>query len=350
MIFCGDTVFQGKFDDNIFKECDESFLKKSKVINLESLIEIQSMKKISSGIGLISSPDIVEFLKAMHVKACIMANNHITDFDVSIDKQKRFLKDCDIDSCGAGNNLSSAIEPCIIEENNTKTAILSFGWETISCIAADETSKGVNPLRYNHILKLVDSYLTKYPDTLLTVVFHWNYEYEKYPQPAHRKLAFKLIEMGVNAIIGHHPHIVQGAEIYRGRPIFYSLGNFYFRAGIHSGFKVTPPPEAYDGLCVEISDDIDKTMLYWTHLTSDGNLLLKKREELKQSAKIAKLTPFKNMSHQEYIAWFKANRYKNRLLPIYKNPESKVETLINDLWVGTRQQIIDFMVRLKSRH
>ncbi|MFH2018657.1 MAG: CapA family protein, partial [bacterium] len=57
---------------------------------------------------------------------------------------------------------------------------------------------------------------------------HWGQEYQKTSNSLQRKLARELIDLGVDAIIGHHPHVVQEMEIYKNRPIFYSLGNFVF--------------------------------------------------------------------------------------------------------------------------
>ena len=350
MIFCGDTIFPGHYAPSIVEECDKEFVTKPKIVNLESLIALQKMKKTSPGIGLVSSTDTISFLEAMQVKGCVLANNHVTDFDLSIEEQKSFLRKHGIESCGAGDDIFQASKPCFYGEDEAETGVLAFGWETISCVAATAQKKGVNPLRYDHIVDSVGDFFRQNPKKRLVVVFHWDYEYERYPQPAHRKLAFELIEMGVDAIIGHHPHIVQGAEVYKERPIFYSLGNFYFPAGVHSGFKVVPPKVAYDGLCVEIAADARKCILYWTRLLENGRLVLLNKEKFLESDKIASLTPFAGMPHGEYIDWFKRHRHKKKLLPVYKDPHSRFETRFNDTWVSTRQNLIDFMVRLKSRH
>jgi poly-gamma-glutamate synthesis protein (capsule biosynthesis protein) len=350
MIFCGDTIFTGTFDSAIVSECDKNFLQRPKAVNLESLIDLGQMKKTAPGIGLLSSPDIVDLFKAIQVEICLLANNHVTDFDVSIESQKRFLSESGIRACGAGDDLEMASLPCFFTQDDEEYGILPFGWETISCVAATDRSKGVNPLRYGHIMESVKNFFDEFPGKRLVVVFHWNYEYEQYPQPAHRKLAYDLIEMGVEAIIGHHPHIVQGAELHRGKPIFYSLGNFYFPAGVHSGFPVTPPDKAYHGLCVELSSkEASRPTLYWTHLGKNGRLRIENEEKLDESEKIAELTPFAGMPHEEYIEWFRKHRHKKRLLPIYKDPAAKLATTLNDLWVGTRQQLIDFLVRMRSR-
>lgn len=349
MIFCGDTIFTGNFSKDLLDNCNIEFAAKPKIVNLESLIKLEeNMEKISPGIGLLSSIDTLEFLKALHIKACILANNHVTDFDISISKLINILAERGIGSCGAGEDLKRASAPYFFEHQGKKIGVLAFGWKTISCIYATQNTKGVNPLKYDHVINSVANFFSNHPGTDLVTVFHWNYEYERFPQPAHRKLAFELIDMGVNAVLGHHPHIVQGAETYKGKPIFYSLGNFYFPAGIHSGFNVQPPNEAYSGLCVEYGQDAKNTTLYWTRLQKDGKLTVESKETLKQSERIKYLTPFEGMEHEEYIRWFKANRCKKKMLPIYKNPTSRLETSINDRWVKIRQSLIDFIVRCKS--
>jgi poly-gamma-glutamate synthesis protein (capsule biosynthesis protein) len=57
---------------------------------------------------------------------------------------------------------------------------------------------------------------------------HWGYEHTTTPAPFQRKMAHALIDSGADLIIGHHPHVPQGHERYRGKDIFYSLGNFNF--------------------------------------------------------------------------------------------------------------------------
>lgn len=72
---------------------------------------------------------------------------------------------------------------------------------------------------------------------------HWGDEYELIHNSFQEELARRLIDMGIDAVIGHHPHVVQDVEIYRNRPIFYSLGNFvfdqYFSSDVQEGLGVS---------------------------------------------------------------------------------------------------------------
>lgn len=60
------------------------------------------------------------------------------------------------------------------------------------------------------------------------VNLHWGYENADVPAPFQRDLAHRLVDAGADIIIGHHPHVPQGWEIYRDKHIYYSLGNFNF--------------------------------------------------------------------------------------------------------------------------
>jgi poly-gamma-glutamate synthesis protein (capsule biosynthesis protein) len=77
---------------------------------------------------------------------------------------------------------------------------------------------------------------------LVIVNIHWGTEYEHQFGKHQQAIGHALIEAGADAIIGHHPHVVQGMEVYQGKPIFYSLGNFifdqYFSADTQEGLSV----------------------------------------------------------------------------------------------------------------
>lgn len=60
------------------------------------------------------------------------------------------------------------------------------------------------------------------------VVVHWGDEYEPVHSNAQEVLAHDLIDMGIDAIVGHHPHVIQDIGMYKNAPIFYSLGNYVF--------------------------------------------------------------------------------------------------------------------------
>jgi poly-gamma-glutamate capsule biosynthesis protein CapA/YwtB (metallophosphatase superfamily) len=87
----------------------------------------------------------------------------------------------------------------------------------------------------------------------VVVTFHWGIPYQPSPLASDRDKARLAIEMGADVVVGHHPHVLQPFEVHRGRPIFYSVGNFTFGsgnsrgAGMMLGFRFRP-----SGLTVDL--------------------------------------------------------------------------------------------------
>lgn len=63
---------------------------------------------------------------------------------------------------------------------------------------------------------------------LIIVVFHWGNERETVPDSNQMTLGHLAVDYGADLVVGHHPHVLQGIEEYRGRYIVYSLANFCF--------------------------------------------------------------------------------------------------------------------------
>jgi len=348
MIFTGDVVFPNSFSKDIILQLDTEFIDTPKIVNSESLIDLGdtkiSNKKTTDGIALLSNQEIIKFYKSLNVVGVSLANNHITDFDISIDKQVFYYAKNKIKSFGAGDNLAKAELPFI----NDNYVILSYGWEVISCVLAGKFKKGVNPLKESQIFSQINIFKEKYPTKKIILIFHWDYEFELYPQPAHRKLAFDLIDYGVDAIFGHHSHVVQGAEIYKNKPIFYGLGNFYFPNQNYNGFNIDFPPLSQTGLSVKYNDE-KEVVLFWTYKDDTNNLISIAKEKLSESTRMKALTPFDGFSHKEYIIWFGKNRKKNKLLPIFKNYKNTFNNILKEKFIHLRQKGINCLVKLNVK-
>jgi poly-gamma-glutamate synthesis protein (capsule biosynthesis protein) len=63
---------------------------------------------------------------------------------------------------------------------------------------------------------------------LVVVSLHWGIEYQPKPNAAQKELAHAVIDAGADIVAGHHPHVQQEPEVYNGRLIIYSMGNFVF--------------------------------------------------------------------------------------------------------------------------
>ncbi|MEO7716364.1 MAG: CapA family protein [Capsulimonas sp.] len=79
----------------------------------------------------------------------------------------------------------------------------------------------------------------KKPDNIVIVVMHWGSELDTVPRTWQQDLGRQFIDAGADAVVGHHPHVVQGIERYRGKYIAYSLGNFAFGGNSHARYPET---------------------------------------------------------------------------------------------------------------
>jgi len=182
-----------------------------------------------------SSTKSFEALKYAGFNMLSLANNHILDYyQEGLFDTIDILEENGIAFSGAGRNLEEARKPAIIEKNGLKIGLLSYtdfadivyaGNPKIS-FAAGENKAGVAPIKYEHIKEDIASIESEVD--ILMVSLHWGVEESFEILPSQVELAHDLIDSGADIILGHHPHQFQGMEVYKGKPIFYSLGNFIF--------------------------------------------------------------------------------------------------------------------------
>ncbi len=156
-----------------------------------------------------------------------LANNHIMDFnDEGLVSTIEILDKNSIYHCGAGINIEEANKPVIIEKQGFKIAFLGYSMTFPKEFYAGKNKPGT---AYPYILRFKKSLkeLSSISDFII-VSIHWGAEGEKFPKQYQKNFAHFAINSGANIVIGHHPHVIQGIEIYKNGLIFYSLGNFIF--------------------------------------------------------------------------------------------------------------------------
>ncbi len=175
------------------------------VINLESPF-VSDCKPTDSGMIFCSDPQNVAGLVSAGVDYATLANNHIKNYgEEGITDTKSTLK----------NNGITPVEQGKAEFNtvkNTKIALLAF------CDL---------PQIENNLVRNQISSATPSAD-LVVVTFHWGNEYQAIPSQRQVDLAHLAIDSGADLVVGHHPHWTQTEEIYKDKPIYYSLGNLIF--------------------------------------------------------------------------------------------------------------------------
>ncbi len=173
------------------------------------------------------NPKLVKVLRHGGINLVSLANNHMMDYGAEVMEQtRRLLKAEGIWFAGAGLNQQEAMQPAIFTVNGVKVAFVACSLTFPEEFWASDTSAGTyfpyQEVFYRQIRQL------KQENDLVLVSFHWGEELRKTPKQYQRQLAHQTVEAGADLIVGHHPHIIQGLEVYRGKLIAYSLGNFVF--------------------------------------------------------------------------------------------------------------------------
>jgi len=316
------------------------------IANIEGDLVNQDEKYYSKNV-LFNHISCLNYLSELNVSIGNLANNHILDIHTSVNKTIKHLERNGITTIGAGDNLGQASQIRTFEQRETSYALLSFGWKVIGSFPADIDSPGVNPLNPEYVLSMVKYAKQMHPNRRIIVQFHWNYDLELHPQPMHRRLAFQAAECGADIIVGHHPHVVSGIEIHDSTPIIYSLGNWFIPHGIFFGGDLTYPEISLLQLALEWSPT-EGIMCHWyRYHPEDHTLRYIESEPSSDSKRVEERTPYKGMSHDEYIDWFRKNRRVKSFLPIYRDPSQKRMNSMKDIYCRNRQILVDKMSMIR---
>ncbi len=186
-----------------------------------------------------------------------MANNHVYDWGAAalLEAMER-VKGLGIAISGVGRNIEEARKPAIVERKGTKVAFLSYGCIGPPGYEADVNKPGYAPVR---IITHYEPYVYQpgNPAKILTyavkedlvamvedikkvrpladvviVTYHWGlYNVRASLAMYQQEVAYAALDAGADLILGHHPHILKGVEVYKGKAIVHSLANFAIEAG-----------------------------------------------------------------------------------------------------------------------
>jgi poly-gamma-glutamate capsule biosynthesis protein CapA/YwtB (metallophosphatase superfamily) len=207
------------------------------VVNLECPFTARG-EKIPKNFNFRASPQLVAALLSANVGAVSLANNHLMDYGPEgLFDTLDALDAAKIPHFGAGRTLAEARAPAILERGGVKIAFLGYFFlgdhniEPLEVIAtAQKPGVAGDHQDASAMEKMVreDIAAAKARADLVIPFFHWGREGKHVPEPYQVSLAHAAVEAGAAAVLGSHPHVLQGFELYRGVPIAYSLGNFVF--------------------------------------------------------------------------------------------------------------------------
>jgi poly-gamma-glutamate capsule biosynthesis protein CapA/YwtB (metallophosphatase superfamily)/LAS superfamily LD-carboxypeptidase LdcB len=172
-------------------------------------------------------PIVLPALKNFGFDVVSFANNHVGDWGMLAFKDTLHrLRDIDISAVGAGMNKSEAVTPTIIEKNGTKFGFIGFTDVGPNWLPAGQNTPGILLASDPDFANIIQN--AKAKCDVLIVSFHWGVEYKKIHNKRQETLAHNAIDNGADMVIGHHPHVIQDTQVYKDKPIVYSLGNFIF--------------------------------------------------------------------------------------------------------------------------
>lgn len=223
--------------------------------------------------------DVPDFLRGIGFNLFPIATNHTFDWgEEGYKKTKTILGD---QAFGAGT-YDEAYRVKVCEVGGVKIGFLALCYAAYTGVFDDVMHHEglgcayVNDLKVNHIIieakKRVD---------FLFILSHDGIEYYDIPMPDTIARYRDFVDYGADGVIGCHPHCPQGWEEYKGKPIFYSLGNFFFNSKNDPSYRAWNRPHWYEGLGVVMELSGGDIQYHVVNTRNNGNveILLDKEEE-----------------------------------------------------------------------
>lgn len=155
-----------------------------------------------------------------------LANNHVMDYGhEGLVSTLSALKRESIKTIGAGYKKEDAYKPIYIYKNGIKIGFLSYSIFPPEGYIYSSSKPDIARLE-KWVSKDIEK--AKNKCDFLVVTFHWGKEFAFFSSELQKEIAHNAIDSGCDVVVGHHPHVLQETEIYKDKPIFYSIGNFVF--------------------------------------------------------------------------------------------------------------------------
>ena len=175
------------------------------IVNLEGPLTDVGMARTETSFCFKGKPEYVKILMGSSVELCNMANNHSRDFGIKgLKRTAEVLDWAGIGYCGYSKIYATQIKG---------VRICALGYDKWNC-SREDILNTVAAVRQNC--------------DILIVNMHWGKELNYSALPEQSSLGHAIIDAGADLVIGTHPHVYGGVELYKGKYIVYSLGNFCF--------------------------------------------------------------------------------------------------------------------------
>ena len=235
LLIAGDLTLQNRavqslWDNNQLEKsflCVKSVLNNCDwaVVNLESPITESKSPILKDGPSLKNPLSILDIIEYCGFNAVTLANNHLKDYgSKGVEDTLNALRGKNVETIGVGRSISEARKPLIVKSEDIKIGVMNV-CEHESSIVSNNVA-GANPLDWPYLFQDITE-LKNHVDKILLII-HGGREHYQLPTPRMKREYKMLLDFGADVIVNHHQHCFSGYEIYKGKPIFYGLGNFFF--------------------------------------------------------------------------------------------------------------------------
>jgi hypothetical protein len=196
------------------------------IANLECALTDRAAGRPLKYANLRAPSELAQCLRNLDL--AVIGNNHVTDFGPGgVKDTVKALADEGVSSVGYGETLFEALRPSFLTVGSRRLGVVSLCCPTTNGEAlATHTTAGVALLGMATLEQAIRG--AREDCDALLVYLHWGKENVHDPVPDQLRLARHAVDLGADAVVGCHSHTVQSYECYRGRWIFYGLGNFLF--------------------------------------------------------------------------------------------------------------------------
>ena len=206
----------------------------------------------SSGTTFGFAPDTAQIVKKSGIDLVSLANNHTLDRGAKgLEETRKYLTEAGVEFFG---------DPILPQDKDIM--IKKIRGKTFAFLGFHDATRRLDEIKAAEIVKKYNTQVDH-----IIVYIHWGAEYRETPVPRQVELAHLFVDNGADLIIGHHPHWVQIDEVYKGVPVYYSLGNFvfdqYWSEKTQQGLAVEIEWKAQGPVATELPISLYKSIPVW---------------------------------------------------------------------------------------
>ena len=354
MIIAGDlacpTAALSKQLTTVFETNASIFNNKAIVLNLEGLLGEEDLLEAKVPV-LYNHASVLDTLHSFSTVTACLANNHILDLPSKFSETVELLKKKKINYVGAAGTYEKAHRPITFKDGEQEVFVFNECWDFLLYHQKNPTN-GIHIaiIQFHKMADRVRQCKNQTPDACIIIYLHWSLDFETLPYPMYRQFSQALIDAGAAVVAGCHAHCVQGGEKYKEGYIVYGLGNFFLPNHVFANGQLFFPAFAATQLVLEYIPQTNKAICHWFNYQEANEIHALKHLEsqpFESSDLLKKYSPYQQMSSTEYLPFFKKNRRKKILIPLFKNYQNKrkLKTLTNLL--KTRATFARLMARVK---